>query len=504
MDILETVIFNLTSDEVRRFKILSNRFKADEEKKLIILFDAIRSGKYINHEDQLVKNLYREVNAKTRNRYYRLRNKLLDNIEKSLVFYHFKYKAGIHAYYDIQLSILFRERGNYDLSLYFLKKAEKTATENDQFNILEVVYEEYVQLAMKDITLNLDRVLEQRRLNEEKLKQHRKNSESLAVIIQQLKRVNFGKGNKNISGFLERTRKRLERTNEIFHSTEGRIQIFRTVSAMMQQKRTWQQLADFTRATLEEFLTNGWFTNDNHSSRLMMRLWLVNALIKSRKFREASAQISVFENEMEMFGRQNHSTYYFNYINARVNLLKYSGANAEAGTLLRKALEGDELRGLPQYEPYLRLSQADYYFNQGEFEKAQSALEGLARGGKESVLAPEIRVFVDVFQLATLINARQYKAAQKLHSTLRKSHKALLKESGFAAAADFAEILGRMARAGESGKRVSLNAAWKNFVTDHGHTEPGDNSIILYDVWLQSQAEEKNYYSLLLQRMGEN
>ena len=96
MDILENVIYNLSSDEVRRFKILSNRFKADEEKKLIVLFDLIRSGKYAEDESQIVIELYSESNAKVKNRYYRLRNKLLEIIEKSLVFYHFKYKKINH------------------------------------------------------------------------------------------------------------------------------------------------------------------------------------------------------------------------------------------------------------------------------------------------------------------------------------------------------------------------------------------------------------------------
>jgi hypothetical protein len=89
LDVLEKVIFSLTSDEVRRFKILSNRFKSEDEKKLIVLFDTIRSEKFIDEEQEIVKSLYQTNDAQTRNRYYRLRNKLLENIEKSLVFLSF-------------------------------------------------------------------------------------------------------------------------------------------------------------------------------------------------------------------------------------------------------------------------------------------------------------------------------------------------------------------------------------------------------------------------------
>ena len=122
MDILERIIENLTSDEVRRFKILSNRFKADEEKKLLVLFDAIRAGNFKEVEADIVTQLYGAVNARTKNTYYRLRNKLLSNLEKSLLFYHYNYKNSIESLSNLQLSMLYHERGLYREAFYSLKK----------------------------------------------------------------------------------------------------------------------------------------------------------------------------------------------------------------------------------------------------------------------------------------------------------------------------------------------------------------------------------------------
>ncbi|MEM6803209.1 MAG: hypothetical protein AAF696_17515, partial [Bacteroidota bacterium] len=113
MDILERIIESLTSDEVRRFKILSNRFKADEKKKLLVLFDAIRSGDFEDTEEHVITQFYGSTESKAKNSYYRLRNKLLSNLEKSLLFYHFNYKNSIESYSNIQLYILMRDRGLY-------------------------------------------------------------------------------------------------------------------------------------------------------------------------------------------------------------------------------------------------------------------------------------------------------------------------------------------------------------------------------------------------------
>jgi len=86
VDILEQVITNLTSDEVRRFKILSNRFKADEEKKLLVLFDAVRNGNYEEIEEEVITQFYGDLSHNSKNNYYRLRNKLLSNLEKAFYF----------------------------------------------------------------------------------------------------------------------------------------------------------------------------------------------------------------------------------------------------------------------------------------------------------------------------------------------------------------------------------------------------------------------------------
>ena len=154
MDILEQIVTNLSSDEVRRFKILSNRFKADEEKKVIVLFDAIRAGDFELMEDGLVTQMYGDLSPNSKNNYYKLRNKLLTNLEKSLLFYHFNYKNTIEAYSYLQVSTLLMERGLYREAYHYLKKAEKGALINDQFSVAEVVYDNMIQLAIKDVEID--------------------------------------------------------------------------------------------------------------------------------------------------------------------------------------------------------------------------------------------------------------------------------------------------------------------------------------------------------------
>jgi tetratricopeptide (TPR) repeat protein len=502
LDILEKVIFSLTSDEVRRFKILSNRFKAEDEKKLLLLFDMVRSDKFTEEEQQIVKELYEFNNAQTRNRYYRLRNKLLENIEKSLTFYHFKYKDSIHAYYDIQLSIMFRERGGYQLALYFLKKAEKKAKELDQFNILEQIYQEYTQLAMKDIEIDIEEILERRKSNLEKVKINRKNSEAIAMLTQHLKRSNFSREKASVIELMEKAKKNIEASAEIFHSTEGKIQIFRIVSALLLQKEAYDQLVAFAKTTIKELEDGNQFSNDNHGDRLFMRLWLANALYKTCKFAEAESQLEIFEKEMVMYRKQNYFTYLFHYTNARINVLKCLGRNDEAGKLIQEALEIRELRSEPEHEALLVRSLADFQFLKADYAAASKTITDLKKMAGYELFSQAAKMFLDVFEMVVKLETGDTAFAVNTYSAFKKNYRKLLKSELHERVTLFIELLLKVCAATEKGKAASLKGQLVKLQELIGENEHGSNEIILYDLFLVAKTGGRSYYDLFLQKMG--
>jgi hypothetical protein len=491
----------LTSDEVRRFKILSNRFKAEDEKKLIVLFDTIRSEKYAGEEHLIVSELYEANNAQTRNRYYRLRNKLLENIEKSLVFYHFKYKDSIHAYYDIQLSIMFRERGAYQLSLYFLKKAERKARDLDQFNILEQIYQEYTQLAIKDIEINIEEILERRKSNLEKVRIQRRNTEAIALITQQLKKSNFSKDRDSVIDLLEKTRKHIEKTAEIFHSSEGRIQIFRTVSALLLQKEAFDQLASYTEKTIGEFEQAGLFNNDNHSERLLMRLWLVNSLFKTMRLAEASTQLETFEKEMSMYRKQNYFTYLFHFLNTKINVAKCLGNFEEAADLIREGLAVKELRSEPSHETFLMRSQADLQFLTGDYKGADETVQGIKKLAGYRLLNEDAAMYLDIFQFVLRLELGDHEFISQNFKPLCKTYKKALKNPLHERINIFLEILEKLNKAADKGKKANIGTLSENLKAHFPGNEPGGNEIFLYDLFVEAKAKDQSYASLFVSRM---
>lgn len=504
MDILERIIEHLTSDEVRRFKILSNRFKADEEKKLLILFDAIRAGNYKEVEKEIVTQLYGSISAKTKNTYYRLRNKLLSNLEKSLLFYHYNYKNSIESLSNLQLSMLYQERGLYREGFYSLKKAEKVALEQDQFQILEVIYSEMVKLAIHH-NVDIDQVIERRKINQEKIDFLRANQEVLGTVTQSLMRRNFSrsKSSSSLIETLEDIQSQLEEHKHLFQSASGRIMILRTVVSILIQKSAWENLATYTERIFEEFEEEKIFNADNHPTRLMLLIWRINALHKLLRLDTAAPVIEVLGKDIKLYKRQNFNEFAFHYFSAKAFNLKYNGKLNEAETVIQQTLSTPDIIHHSTNEVYLLISLADQYFCQQDYALSTETIIKIGDLPGNGTLDEELSMFIQVFKVVTQFEAKRHKEANKLIKTLRKKYKKFLKDEFYAKTDRFIEIVGRMNTAELEGKRMMLKAAVDGFLQEFPDSEIGGNEIIMYDLYLQSKLENsQTYYQLLIKEAG--
>lgn len=504
MDILEQIIQNLTSDEVRRFKILSNRFKADEEKKLLILFDAIRAGNYESVEDSIIEQLYGDIGANAKNNYYRLRNKLLNNVEKSVLFYHFNYKNAIESHSNLQLAALLTERGLYRESYYYLKKAEKLAYQNDQFHLLEVVFDEIIRLALKHIDVDIESILKKQQENRRKLEMQRKINEVLALVSQQMIKRNFSRAKKNDSviGILEEAQKLLESHQDVFQSVAGKLLIFRTIRTILIQKGAYSELEKYTKEILEGFETQKAFTRENHSDRLMIRISRIHALRKLLNIKQEKSEIEKLAEELEMYHRQNYQEYVVYYYNAKINNQKLLGDLEGASVTLKNALQHKEILQNNLNELIFMISLADQYFCQNLYIHAIDTLQKLKTHKKFAQLSDEIRYYLVIFEMICQFEAKNYGQITHLFQAIKTEFKAIWKDESYDRSHKLVEILMRMTQAAIDGKKTFIKSAYKSFLEEYGSSEVSDNHIIMYELYLQSKVEEKEYYTLLCEFVG--
>src|ERR1700752_4992433 len=85
MNVLPEIINLLNKEEIRGFKLFAKRTNASNGRKDILLFDHIK--KNVAYEDEKIfKKLY---HGKEKNAFYRLKNRLLEDIGISLSLMHY-------------------------------------------------------------------------------------------------------------------------------------------------------------------------------------------------------------------------------------------------------------------------------------------------------------------------------------------------------------------------------------------------------------------------------
>ena len=151
MNILNQIIAHMNKEQVRGYKLFVNRTNEKDDRKDVLYFDYIRKSGDSYDENKIHQRLYGETDKNT---FYRLKNRVLLDVSKSLMVQHFDDDELIHALHLLALEKFHFNRNQIHIAHYFLKKAEAEAKKIENYELLDIIYGEYIRLSREMITIN--------------------------------------------------------------------------------------------------------------------------------------------------------------------------------------------------------------------------------------------------------------------------------------------------------------------------------------------------------------
>src|SRR5882757_10223398 len=142
MDILNQVIEGMNKEQVRFFKLFIARSRDVESRKDAELFDFIRKTGENYDEQKIHKRLYAED---SKNSFYRLKHRLLQDLNKSLMIQHFDDDQVVYILHLLALEKYYYNKNNIQCAIYFLKKAEAEASRIENYELLDIIYGEFIK-----------------------------------------------------------------------------------------------------------------------------------------------------------------------------------------------------------------------------------------------------------------------------------------------------------------------------------------------------------------------
>ncbi len=429
MDILQKTIHALSKKEIISYKIFTNRSKDDVDRKDLALFDLIKkSTKKDSHKSEALSILYPETNNV--NTYNKLKTRLLEEIDNSLVQFYFHETDVRFIYSELSIYHTFYLKASWEIAHYHLQKAEKKALQLNSFDLLEIIYGEFIKLSIHFGKETPAFYIKQRTLNGLKLKDIRELDNALSLIIFELsKKQTFGKTTAfNISN-LNNAVEALKENKSLKNNPVFKQKLFVAISQLLISKKEYVALEDYSIKTYKEFVKQNAFSKNNHDLKLQMLRYICNSLFLNQKHREALAYCKIFHQATLEYQSVLYDANIFFYYNALAN--NYSVLDTKkAVEILNEAKNNEAILKHPTHLGYVFLNLAGAYFDLKEPKLAIKNITSICHHPVFEKLNTSFKIQIYIIDIILRVETKNLEYSKKQIDFLIKEYKktVLLKE----------------------------------------------------------------------------
>lgn len=481
MQILNTIIGVMNKEEIRHYKLFINRTEK-EDRKDEQLFDYIKRRYPDYDEEKIQRRLY---NTEDKNAFYRLKNRLLDDLGKSLSLNYFDTTILNTISNNLVLSRIFQQKGQFKVAFHYLSKAEKKATEKEYIDWLDIIYGDFIKLSHETLEVNPEDYINKRKQNRSKLNKVQEIDDILAALIYRIKTTqNYAKQNTEILQLLQNTVNDFSKSKEVKNSPVLRFKIYDSVSRILLQQQNFVSLEKYLVKTYKEFSEEKLFNQGNHDTKLQMLTYLINSLFKNEKNDLSLAYAKQLKEAMQEFGGMLNDKYLFYYYNSLV--INYSVKDIDkAIEILHEAKGNAVVKKLPMYNVFVYLNLAVLNFGKGEFKEALRNLVKPLLEDAFSNLDEAFRFKLAVFELMIRYELNDIDYLEHRVERLKKEYKHLLKKAEYKHQMMMILIVEKMIRTENLKKDKVLVKQMNQLIAEKENSQ--DSDIVSYAKWLRNK-----------------
>lgn len=483
MNILQHIITGLNKEQVRFFKMyMGNSYS--EPRKDIMLFDYLRKSGEHYDDSKIFSQLY---GSRDKNAFYRLKNRLLQDLNRSLTIQHFEDDETIHLIHLVALAKFFFNRNNLKAAQYYLRKAESKAIGSENYELLDFIYSELIRYSQEDLSVNPEVYIQKRKENRKQVENLRSIDDILAAINYRLKITqNFSSGKNPVLGVLEKTVKDFSHDPKLKKSSVLRFRLYQAVSKILLQRKDYRSLEKYLLGVYHDFEREKLFTKSNHETKLQMLTYLVNTLFKNDKTRLSLQYTEKLKHAMEEYHHLLYDKYLFFYYNSLV--INYSVLDKQKAILILEDLRDNEkMRSKPFYELFIYLNLSVLWFDLHDYRKSIKNLTRLYLLDAYKTAATELKFKISLAELVIRFELNDMDVLEYKIRQVRKDYKAFLANKENKKEKEIIEIIVLLIQETGSKLKTSIKERIKRFVAGSSGKADTDSEIISYANWLKEK-----------------
>lgn len=471
------IIETLSKEECRNFKILLKRTNNNEQRKDVALFDYVRKNDLTSLEEAVfVKKYYNN----DKNAFYRLKNRLQHDINKSLLFLHHNTDDYLTTVNYFLIARLFNKKASFQLTFEYLLEAEKRAIKNEFFDLLDIIYNDLINLSIETVKFNPSPFIEKRKENKILLNTIQQIDDKLASLTYKIKTTqNYANSASN--KMLEDDLYALVENTELKQSKQLQFKVYHSLSKILLQQHNYLMLEIYLKKTYNQFYKNKLFTKSTHETKLQMITYLVNSLFKNEKIEESLQYTEKLHQAMQEFNNLFYNKYLFYYYNSLV--INYQVTDKpKAITILEEAKSNKEIQALPIYNLFIYLNLAVLHFDLGKFSQAKSSLVKLKQQADFKNLDVVLQFKVSIVELMIIYELNDIDLFDYQLKNLKRDF-ITIQQNTIDRDVDFVELIEKL----EHLNSKEIKSAVVEFEQKYSNNNQTDSDIINYNNWLRAK-----------------
>jgi hypothetical protein len=482
MEIINDIIRQLDRHAAKQYKVFANRASSHlESRKDFELFDLLRKNGGSQNEDRLMMKLY---GREDRNAYYRLKNRLAEDIGLSLFIQQHGQHEHMQCHYLTSMGYYYFSRNQFKIALYYFRKAEKKAIESENYGLLDIIYSQMIKLARELTVINPEHYIKLRKENRTLQNRTAEVEDILEALDYRIKTSqNLNKNEVPVMTLLSQTLAEYTESDELRNSKKVQLGIYLIISRTLLQQQKYEDLENYLLETLTSFEEKKFFGKTNHHQKLQMLAWIANATYKNKKYSLSLDYAKKLHYGMEQYGRLHYDAYEFYYYNILV--INYSDINpAKAVEVLLQMASKENIEKHAFNAVFIYVNLALCYFRQKEHKKGIESLNKLYRHWGYDTIDANARLTMYIGELMMRYEMKEYEFLEYRIKQILKENKEMLTSPDMASEKAFFALVGKMGQVFGNTRDKAIRQKIVQFLERFPVKENEEKNLFGYNQWL--------------------
>ncbi|MHC2992273.1 hypothetical protein OB13_11970 [Pontibacter sp. HJ8] len=381
MDDLKITLDTLSEEDKQELAAFIQRQKKKKSRKDLALFQLLQQKKNYRPE-QLIERLYPgEPNPVA---YYALRKRLTRHLTDFIMLKRMEEDITAASSIMGQLSLaryLFDARVDR-LAWMYLRKAEKLAVANEQFDLLNAIYNLQIERADSEFADNLDQIIRKRNQNKLAADEDERANIASSLINQRLQTVRRQGRDLHFDKIIQEVLQAYNLSEAVSKRPSLLYKLMTIARSAILARKDFLSFEPYIISQYQETEQKYGFIKAHHYYKLSLLYMIAHVLYRNKKFSESMCYLGLLQDGISKEAKSHYALFYPRYTFLMVANLVFLRRNEEAIVLMENMLNKSSIALSTRDQLTARMGLSFNYFALGSFSKANRVLLSIKRSDK--------------------------------------------------------------------------------------------------------------------------